>query len=123
MMFLFLSGLMSFIQNLCAFILIHQLTTLSYAVTNAGKRVMVIVLSLLTLHNPVTPLNIFGMLLSVAGIFIYNRTKHSESQKRSTSPVIFNEQPNQILRRRERTISLSEMRSSKSDVRLLLASN
>lgn len=120
-MFLVLSGLLSFIQNLCAFVLIHQLTTLSYAVSNATKRIVVIMLSLLTLHNPVTSTNIIGMFVSVAGIFIYNRVKHSEKKKRSTSPVIFNEQPNQLLRRRERTISLSEMRSSKSDVRLLLS--
>ncbi|KAI6184429.1 TPT domain-containing protein [Aphelenchoides bicaudatus] len=123
MMFLVLSGLLSFIQNFCAFLLIHQLTTLSYAVSNAAKRVSVILLSLLTLQNPVTPLNLIGMLISVLGIFVYNRAKHSENKKRSTSPVVFDEQPNQMLRRRERTISLREMHSSKSDVRLLLTSN
>lgn len=29
--------------------------------------------SLLTLHNPVTPANVFGMFLAVAGVFCYNR--------------------------------------------------
>jgi solute carrier family 35 protein E1 len=120
-MLLVLIGLLSFIQNLCAFTLIHQLTTLSYAVSNAAKRIVVIMLSLLTLKNPVTPLNVLGMFISIVGIFVYNRVKHIEKQKRSSSPVIFNEQPNQLLRRRERTISLTEMKSSKSDVRLLLA--
>ncbi|OZC07661.1 hypothetical protein X798_05297 [Onchocerca flexuosa] len=47
-----LSGILSFLQNLCAFILIHRLSALSYAVANATKRITVISVSLLTLHNP-----------------------------------------------------------------------
>uniref|UniRef100_A0AC34F537 Sugar phosphate transporter domain-containing protein n=1 Tax=Panagrolaimus sp. ES5 TaxID=591445 RepID=A0AC34F537_9BILA len=39
---LFAAGFCSFIQNLCAFVLIHQLTTLSYAITNTTKRIAVI---------------------------------------------------------------------------------
>nr|CDJ84400.1 Protein of unknown function DUF6 and Protein of unknown function DUF250 domain containing protein [Haemonchus contortus] len=49
-----MTGVLSFLQNLCAFSLIHQLTALSYAVCNATKRITVIGSSLLTLHNPVT---------------------------------------------------------------------
>jgi solute carrier family 35 protein E1 len=67
------SGMLSFMQNLCAFTLIHKLTALSYAVTNATKRITVISVSLLTLHNPVTGANLFGMGLAVLGVFLYNR--------------------------------------------------
>lgn len=70
---LFASGACSFLQNLCAFVLIHQLTTLSYAVSNAAKRIFVIVLSLVTLRNPVTVMNLVGMAMSIFGVFLYNR--------------------------------------------------
>uniref|UniRef100_A0A0R3RWC7 TPT domain-containing protein n=1 Tax=Elaeophora elaphi TaxID=1147741 RepID=A0A0R3RWC7_9BILA len=80
--FLFLSGVLSFLQNLCAFILIHRLSALSYAVANAAKRITVISASLLTFHNPVTPANVFGMFLSIFGVFLYNRAKQREKEFR-----------------------------------------
>ncbi|TMS33188.1 hypothetical protein L596_000955 [Steinernema carpocapsae] len=81
------SGFLSFAQNLCAFTLIHKLTALSYAVSNATKRVTVIAASLITLRNPVTNANLFGMLLSILGVFLYNRTKQGESN-RKVLPVL-----------------------------------
>lgn len=81
------SGFFSFAQNVCAFTLIHKLTALSYAVSNATKRVTVIAASLVTLRNPVTNANLFGMFLSVLGVFLYNRAKQSES-KRKVLPIL-----------------------------------
>lgn len=72
---LLISGLMSFCQNLCAFTLIHRLTALSYAVTNATKRITVISASLLTLRNPVSISNVFGMVLAILGVLLYNRVR------------------------------------------------
>jgi len=72
---LFISGICSFITNLCAFSLIHRLHQLSYSVANTAKRVFVIVLSILTLKNPITLLNLCGIMVSIFGVFIYNRTK------------------------------------------------
>ncbi|KAI6179344.1 TPT domain-containing protein [Aphelenchoides besseyi] len=123
LMLLFLSGLLSFIQNFCAFALIHQLSALSYAISNAAKRIAVIIVSLIVLQNPVTPLNMFGTLVSVIGVFIYNRVKHSEEVKRSTSPTCKPLDEERFLRSRKRTFSLNELRSSDSDVRLMLSAN
>ncbi|EPB75992.1 hypothetical protein ANCCEY_04913 [Ancylostoma ceylanicum] len=68
-----MTGVLSFLQSVCAFSLIHELTALSYAVCNATKRITVIGSSLFTLHNPVTGTNVFGMVLSILGVFCYNR--------------------------------------------------
>uniref|UniRef100_A0A915Q005 Sugar phosphate transporter domain-containing protein n=1 Tax=Setaria digitata TaxID=48799 RepID=A0A915Q005_9BILA len=88
--------------NFCAFILIHRLSALSYAVANAAKRITVISASLLTLHNPITGVNAFGMSLSIFGVFLYNRVKQHDKEYRilpksqndltlsDTSPVFLN---------------------------------
>nr|CAD2206925.1 unnamed protein product [Meloidogyne enterolobii] len=109
-----LSGLCSFFSNLCAFMLIHQLSTLSYAVTNAAKRIFVIVLSLITLKNPVTTLNVCGMFISVFGVLIYNRVKSIEHE-----PKLLTNRREELFRRKE-PIHVSTMKSSPSDVRMLL---
>uniref|UniRef100_F1L241 Solute carrier family 35 member E1 n=1 Tax=Ascaris suum TaxID=6253 RepID=F1L241_ASCSU len=84
---LLISGLMSFCQNLCAFTLIHRLTALSYAVTNATKRITVISASLLTLRNPVSISNVFGMVLAILGVLLYNRAKQRQKQSARWLPL------------------------------------
>jgi hypothetical protein len=58
-----------------------QLTTLSYSVSNTAKRIFVIVVSLITLRNPFTALNLCGMFVSVFGVFLYNRVGQAEGGK------------------------------------------
>uniref|UniRef100_A0A914GVV8 Sugar phosphate transporter domain-containing protein n=1 Tax=Globodera rostochiensis TaxID=31243 RepID=A0A914GVV8_GLORO len=124
---LLLSGVCSFTQSACAFVLIHRLSTLSYSVTNTAKRVFVIALSLLTLRNPVTPLNICGMLLSVFGVFCYNRVrvkgKRNDARRHPTPPLPNSNGDQQQFRRQPDTSSIiaQQFHSSNSDVRLLLA--
>ncbi|KIH49104.1 hypothetical protein ANCDUO_20618, partial [Ancylostoma duodenale] len=82
-----MTGVLSFLQSVCAFSLIHELTALSYAVCNATKRITVIGSSLLTLHNPVTGTNVFGMVLSILGVFCYNRAKQAEKLASHSLPL------------------------------------
>ncbi|KAK6732993.1 hypothetical protein RB195_017020 [Necator americanus] len=82
-----MTGVLSFMQSVCAFSLIHELTALSYAVCNATKRITVIGSSLFTLHNPVTGANVFGMVLSIGGVFCYNRAKQAEKESVHSLPL------------------------------------
>lgn len=83
--YLVLSGVMAFIQGISAFTIISLISTVSYSVANATKRIVVIVVSILTLKNPVKFANFIGMMVACFGVFNYNRVKRSvqkEANKR-----------------------------------------
>jgi len=79
------SGLMSLVQNLVAFSVMANMTTVSFSVASATKRVAVIVVSILMLKNPVTLFNVSGMMLACLGVLCYNRTK---VQLRKSTPLL-----------------------------------
>ncbi|RZF32018.1 hypothetical protein LSTR_LSTR007096 [Laodelphax striatellus] len=90
---LFTDGVLNWLQNILAFSVMSLVTSLTYAVASASKRIFVIAASLLILGNPVTGTNMFGMGLAIMGVLSYNKAKYDarESSKRKTVLPFTNE--------------------------------
>jgi solute carrier family 35 protein E1 len=76
-----LDGFCNFVYNVLAFTLISHLSPLSYAIAGSAKRLVVITISILVLHNPVTKTNLFGISLALFGVVGYNQVKYYEKKQ------------------------------------------
>ena len=85
--FLILDGFLTFLQNLIAFTILSLVSPLTYSVCNSSKRIAIIVVSLITLKNPITIPNIFGMSFAVFGVMLYNKAKYDQNISKHKLPL------------------------------------
>lgn len=80
--YLILDGFLTFLQNVIAFTVLSLVSPLTYSVCNSSKRIFVIIISLITMKNPITFTNSFGMSVAVIGVLLYNRAKHEQNKSK-----------------------------------------
>lgn len=85
--FLILDGFLTFVQNLIAFTILSLVSPLTYSVCNSSKRIAIIIVSLVTLKNPITVTNILGMSFAVFGVMLYNKAKYNQSVESDKLPL------------------------------------
>jgi hypothetical protein len=80
---LFINGLLNYVASLSSYVLLSLTTNLTWQITNAMKRLVVIVASVLYFRNPLTVLNICGIGLAVMGVSIYENVREQVGNGRT----------------------------------------
>ena len=70
----FFNGIFHFGQNILAFILLSMTSPVTYSVASLIKRVFVIVMAIIWFGSKTTPVQGLGILLTIFGLYLYDRT-------------------------------------------------
>jgi len=84
---IFMSLASHYIQNVASIYVLHGVEVLSHQVAGTLKRLLVIVLSIVYFHNPVTWFNSFGICLALAGFFSYGLLPHDRSTEKGATEM------------------------------------
>ena len=68
------NGIFHFGQNIIAFVLLSMVSPVTYSVASLIKRVFVVTISILWFRNPTTQVQAVGIVLTFAGLYLYDRT-------------------------------------------------
>ena len=69
----FLNGTFHFLQAMITFYLMGEVSTLTYSIANLMKRIAIISVSWIFVGRMITFHQVFGLLLNVFGLFLYER--------------------------------------------------
>ncbi|XP_038074303.1 solute carrier family 35 member E2A-like [Patiria miniata] len=82
-MALVLDGVFFHLQSITAYALMGRISPVTHSVANTFKRALLIWLSILVFHNPVTVLSGVGTIIVVLGVFLYNRAREYEQNRQA----------------------------------------
>ncbi|KAI8809648.1 triose-phosphate transporter family-domain-containing protein [Cladochytrium replicatum] len=87
----FLNGTSHFLQNMFAFWILSLVSPVTYSIASLVKRIYVIVASIIYFGDAVAPLQSFGIVLSVVGLYMYDLAKRDVDKgeaKLAAQPVL-----------------------------------
>lgn len=77
------NGTFHFAQNILAFVLLSQVSPVTYSVASLIKRVFVIVIAIFWFRSPTTKVQAAGIALTFFGLYLYDRTKESRAERKA----------------------------------------
>ncbi|CAF1319977.1 unnamed protein product, partial [Didymodactylos carnosus] len=82
------NGLCYHIQSVSAYAVMAYVSPITHSVANTVKRAVLIWLSVLIFHNPVTLLSGFGTIIVIFGVILYNEARDLEKKTTEQSTLI-----------------------------------
>lgn len=82
------AGLINFVASQMAFSTLRLVSPLSYSVANTFKRVAIAVIAIFYFNERLSLINASGIIISIAGIFIYERQSRSQKDARQYRGVV-----------------------------------
>ena len=70
-----LSGLFFYLYNEVAFLALGRVNTVTHAVANTMKRVIIIVASVIAFKTPISTIGVIGLSIAIAGTLAYSLAK------------------------------------------------
>jgi len=70
-----MNGTVHFAQNIIAFVILSSTSPVTYSIASLIKRVAVICIAIVWFNQSVHPIQAFGILLTFAGLYMYNNAK------------------------------------------------
>lgn len=80
--FMALAGLVNFVASQLAFSTLNKISPLSYSVANTFKRVCIAVVAIFYFNEHLSPINFTGIAISIAGVFVYERSARAYKEAR-----------------------------------------
>lgn len=87
------NGTFHFGQNIIAFVLLSMVSPVTYSVASLIKRVFVVVIAIIWFQNSTTRIQGFGIALTFFGLYLYDRTSHSNKADRKAKMMDIKEEP------------------------------
>lgn len=78
------NGISHFWQNIMAFVLLSMLSPVGYSVASLIKRVWVIALAVIWFQGTTTPIQAFGIGLTLLGLYLFDRTSVDDAAEHRT---------------------------------------
>ncbi|CAF1067876.1 unnamed protein product [Adineta steineri] len=88
------NGISYHIQSVAAYAVMAYISPITHSVANTVKRALLIWLSVLIFHNPVTFLSGFGTLTVIFGVILYNEARDIEKRAGNSNNLVNNNNNN-----------------------------